>query len=100
MSDIMRLPAGTNEFLQVRVREDRDASNPTTATVDFALIGKNATPVGGDWLAGSWVAGGPPYYAQKKYLGTAGLWRLWIRVTTGSETIIRPVGLVEYYTEV
>lgn len=94
---VLRLPAGTSEYLQSRVRVDKDATDPTTYTVAMALIDADAAPVSGDWAGASWATGGPPYYAQKLYAPAAGLYRLWVRVTTPNETVVRPAGLVEFY---
>lgn len=96
---IQRLPAGTEEFLRARIRVQRDAIDPTTYTVQFALIGRNEMPEVLDWQAAAWEVGGPPYIAQSLYVGVAGSYRLWVEVTTPDEIVLRDAGLVEFYVE-
>lgn len=99
MSHVLRLPAGTSEYLQARVRVDRDETDPTGFGVETAVVDKDVMPGGGDWTSASWAAGGPPFYVRRLHTGVAGTWRMWVRITTGTETVVRAVGLVEFYVE-
>ena len=93
----LQLPTGTVEDLEARVQLDQGAGDPTAYTVEYALIATDTvTPASGDWIATTWVAGGPPYLALVPVVGTAGAWRCWLRITAGAETILRRVGIVEF----
>jgi hypothetical protein len=38
--------------------------NPTADVVQLAFPSSGVDPVGGDWVTGTWEAGGPPYVAR------------------------------------
>ena len=91
------LPASTVERVQVHVRVDKGATNPTGFTVDYALVAPAVTtPAPGDWLPASWAAGGPPYLAQATLTGSVGTFRFWLRVHAGAELPVRAVGIIEF----
>lgn len=60
----LRLPAGTEEYLNVPVTLERGKSDPTTSEVEVALVGANGSPVEDDWKPGEWALGGPPHLAR------------------------------------
>lgn len=90
----LRLPAGTVEKLEARVRVDGGLTDPSFATVEYALVATSlATPAPSDWQPATWAAGGR---AQALVTGVAGTYRFWLRITAGAETVIRRVGIVEF----
>ncbi len=85
-----------------------DASNPNydptvTATVHFALRQAARPPGVGDWSPGSWETypGPPVRHVARILIGPGGLplargeWVVWIRVTDGSEVIVRALDTLQ-----
>ena len=99
MTHVLRLPFDTSEKLQARViaGHPSDSVNVTAFPVAMALIARDLDPAPGDWQTAAWVAGGPPYYAERLFTPVVGTWGLWVRVITASETVVRQAGLVEFY---
>lgn len=90
----LHLSALTDEDLRVRVRASGDEYDPTGNTVEAAFTAVSAEPV--SWTAATWEAGGPPYHALVRANQDAGTYRLWLRVTTATEAVVRRVCLVEF----
>lgn len=91
------LSALTDEDLRVRVRASDDEYDPTGDTVEAAWTEPSATaPLAGDWTAATWESGGPPYIALVRANQDAGTYRLWLRVTTVNETVVRRVSLIDF----
>lgn len=90
------LSALTDEDLRVRVRASDDEYDPTGDPVEGAFTAPSAEPVELDWSPATWEAGGPPYRALVRANQDAGTYRLWVRVTTANETVVRRVGLVDF----
>lgn len=97
MTTRLRLPQLTAEYLNVRVRVDDDATDPTGWDVEAAWTATGAEPIEADWVAAAWAAGGPPYHARVLADKAAGTYRLWLRVQAITETPVRFVGLVEFH---
>jgi len=103
-----QIPATTSEKLEVFIAADAD---PTAATLKFAATtGPGVTPQPASWTAGTWATytaadGGAT--ALTPLIGsatatpaadiavTAGVWRLWAQVTTGTETPVIDLGLID-----
>lgn len=97
MTTIIELPAGTQEELGAHVRLDGDRQDPRSFTASLALIDVDtATPAGGDWVAATWEADGPPYRAYAQFTRSAGSYRLWLRITGGTEVVLRRVAVIEF----
>lgn len=91
----LTLSALTDEDLRVRVRASDDEYDPTSDTVEAAFTSPSAVAPSA-WTAATWAAGGPPYYALVRANESAGTYRLWVRITTAAETVVRRVCLVDF----
>lgn len=98
MSQRLELPAGTLERLTIPVSVAPVLGTAvTTYTVAYALIAPaTVTPAAGDWVAATWASGGPPYIVLALVTKTAGAYRLWLRITTPDEVVLRRVAIVEF----
>lgn len=103
MSRTYQLESGSVEVIPIEVKT---AADPTGAAVSFSFTASTATDAG-SFTAGSWsgtydtdtdiaIALTPTCGAATATidLTSASKWRLWITYTIGSETVIRPVGIV------
>lgn len=103
MSRTYKLESGSIEVIPVEVTT---ASDPTGAAVAFSFTASTATDAGA-FTAGSWsgtydadtdivIALTPTCGSASATidLTSASKWRLWVRYTIGSETVVRPVGIV------
>jgi hypothetical protein len=72
-----------------------NAIDPTGDDVSFAFCAPGVEPASGDWHAGSWAEGGPPYLAQflvgpsGQVTLTAGTWEVWIKVQDTPEVPVK-----------
>jgi hypothetical protein len=74
--------------------------NPTADAVQLAFPSAGVDPVAGDWVTGSWEAGGPPYVARAlvgpgaKVLGK-GNYDVWVKVTDSPEVPVKKSGFLK-----
>jgi hypothetical protein len=75
-------------------------TSPTGDTVQLAFPLAGVDPVGGDWVSGSWEAGGPPYIART-LVGTGGKvlakgnYDIWVKVTDSPEVPAKKAGFLK-----
>lgn len=98
----MSMPNESTEYLRCKVIAQTD---PTAGTVHFSTAAVGSEPV--SWTAGAWngsatVRTDGSYEAEARILcgaagditPTAGSWSAWVRVTLGSEAVIRQFALL------
>jgi hypothetical protein len=79
--------------------------NPTTYTVSFAFLTSiTAEPASGQFVAASWDTDAIGGYVAQCLVGptgtttlTVGAYFVWVKVATGTETVIQPVGELKVY---
>lgn len=95
------IPSASVEYLTVDVLA---ASDPSSATVDFATSADGNEPTTG-WVAGSWtgtataLTDGTYRRRARVLFGStlnpgAGRWLVWVRVNSAPEAVIRQVAYV------
>lgn len=92
----LRLPAATVEKLQVPVTADRGATDPTTFTVEMAVVDDDVVPSGGQWVAATWNSLDGTPKIERTVTGSAGTFAVWVRISGGGEVVVRKVGIVEF----
>jgi len=105
-----RIAASTSEKIPVTI----DASDdPTAAGIKFAVTsGPGVSPQPSTWDAGTWgtwsavngsatadtpLVGSATASPAATIVVTAGVWRLWAQVSTGTETPVIDLGLIDVY---
>lgn len=92
---MLTIAADSVEYLEAVVSTS-DNLDPTSDPVEFAFeLPSDGNPEAGDWGAGSWKAGGPPYVARA-LVGAApfdladGVYQVWVRITDNPEVPVIP----------
>lgn len=98
------ISALSTEYLRCSVngRAAGAAIDPTAGTVEVAFLTADAAPIEGDWKAATWDTDGVNRWAAQVLVGPAGVftlvrgrrYALWVRITLGSEIIVRQSGTV------
>lgn len=104
---ITKIPIITREYYRVPVSLTVNGAviDPTSLTVEWAIVLAGATPLTGDWIAGSWetLTAGPTYLARV-LVGDATtnfpidqgiMYDAWIRITDTPERPARLVGQIQ-----
>ena len=95
------LPRETNEYLSTTVTA---ADDPTGDDVAFAFLPSGTRPSSGDWRAGEWAPGAPPYVARIRVGGTGsgatvelapGSYKAWLRITDSPEVPVHQFDTVK-----
>jgi hypothetical protein len=79
------------------------SENPTSFPVNLAFIAGPTQPTSGQWQTAAWASvSGPPFVAQillgpNGYPLALGTYKIWARVTSGSQQPVIPVGFVTIY---
>ncbi len=110
MTSPRRLPATTSQKELVRIYADAD---PTGATIEFGVTtGPLSSAQPSSWVAGTWdtwTAAASSATSLTPLIGsatatppatiavTAGTYRLWVRISTGTERPVIDLGLLEAY---
>lgn len=104
-ANLVKLSSLSREFVryQVTAREGPSGNiDPTSFPVEAAFPADEVEPAGGDWVSASWETPevGPRYFARC-LVGPGGTITLsngtydaWIRITTGTEVVIKKVGVL------
>lgn len=98
-----RISSASTETVRFPVFADSAGGlvNPTSFTVAFALLSSaSATPVVGDWKAGTWDVNAIGGYVAQLLVGPSGgatnpgsgTYYCWIQITGAGETVVRQVG--------
>ena len=94
-----RYPADSTYF--VRVAVSGRAVDPDSDTAELALRRDESKPAEKDWNKASWKSEDGRMWARllvgtpSKLVLERSRWQVWLRVTTGSDRIIRNVGVID-----
>lgn len=98
--DLIEIPSVSTEYVRFAVKQliGDTEQDPTSATVSFAFVGRGVEPTT-EWFAGDWEpTSAAPWFARAlvgpgAQVIAEGLYDVWIRIATGTETVARKVGV-------